>query len=414
VLSVSSVAEKLQTRCVIAGGGPAGIMAGYLLARAGVPVIVLEKHANFFRDFRGDTIHPSTLELMHELGLLEEFLKQSHQEVRQLSGVINGQAVPIADFTKLPTRCKFIAFMPQWDFLNFVSSHAKRFSTFHLHMQTEVIDLLFESKRVTGVRARTSGGEVEVHADLVIGADGRHSIVQARAGFERNEFGVPIDALWMRVSKKQGDPEQTFGFFEHGKLLVLIDRGDYWQCGFVIPKGGFDEIKACGLTKFQNDIVSFAEFLRDRASELDDWSKIKLLTVQINRLRDWCREGLLCIGDSAHAMSPAGGVGINLAIQDAVAMANLLAAKLRNGPVSVDDLRKVQARREWPTRLIQRMQVFIHHYVVTGQTSGRRNSLPFVLRLLKWFPILRQIPARFIGIGPRPEHFGSPTTRKSH
>jgi 2-polyprenyl-6-methoxyphenol hydroxylase-like FAD-dependent oxidoreductase len=393
---------------VIVGGGPAGIMAGYLLARAGVPVVVLEKHADFFRDFRGDTIHPSTLELMYELGLLDEFLKQPHQEVRELHAVVNGQSVPIADFNKLPTRCKFIAFMPQWDFLDFLSGHAKRFPNFQLLMEHEVVDLIFETDRVIGVRAKAPNGEVEVRSDLVIGADGRHSITHTRGGFEQREFGVPIDVLWMRISKKPGDPQQSFGFFQSGKLLVLIDRGDYWQAGFVIPKGGFDEIKARGLPELQSDIVSFAGFLRDRVAELDDWSKIKLLTVQINRLRDWCREGLLCIGDSAHAMSPAGGVGINLAIQDAVATANLLAGKLRNGPVSVDDLRKVQLRREWPTRLIQGMQVFIHRHVVTGHASGRRNSLPFVLRLLKWFPILRQLPARFIGMGPRPEHFRSP------
>jgi 2-polyprenyl-6-methoxyphenol hydroxylase-like FAD-dependent oxidoreductase len=402
--------EKLQTRCVIVGGGPAGMMAGYLLARAGVPVAVLEKHGDFNRDFRGDTIHPSTLELMHELGLLDEFLKQPHQEVRKLRGVINGQTVPIADFTKLPTRCKFIAFMPQWDFLNFLSSHAKRFPTFELHMHTEVIDLLIENERVIGVRAKTPGGEMELRADLVIGADGRHSIMHRRAGLKLREFGVPIDVLWMRISKKQDDPEQSLGFFQHGKLLVLLDRGDYWQCGFVIPKGGFDEIKARGLPEFQNNIANFATFLRDRVPVLNDWSKIKLLTVQINRLREWCREGLLCIGDSAHAMSPAGGVGINLAIQDAVATANLLAEKLRSGPVTMADLRKVQARRKWPTRLIQRVQVFIHHRAVTGRESGGRNSLPFVVRLLKWFPFLRQLPARFIGLGPRPEHFRSPTT----
>jgi 2-polyprenyl-6-methoxyphenol hydroxylase-like FAD-dependent oxidoreductase len=404
------VVEKLQTRCVIAGGGPAGIMAGYLLARAGVPVIVLEKHADFFRDFRGDTIHPSTLELMYELGLLDEFLKQPHQEVRELRAVVNGQVVPIADFTRLPTHCKFIAFMPQWDFLNFLSTHAKRFPSFQLLMQHEVVDLILDRQRVSGVRAKTPHGELEIRADLIIGADGRHSIVQTRAGLVRQDFGVPIDVLWMRISKKQDDPQQSFGFFQRGKLLVLLDRGDYWQCGFVIPKSGFDEIKARGVQQFQNSIVSFAGFLRDRVAELDDWSQIRLLTVQINRLRDWCRDSLLCIGDSAHAMSPAGGVGINLAIQDAVATANLLAEKLRTGPVSLDDLRKVQARREWPTRLIQAMQVFIHRNLVTGQTSQRKDSLPIVFRLLKRFPILQQIPARFIGIGPRPEHIRSPST----
>jgi 2-polyprenyl-6-methoxyphenol hydroxylase-like FAD-dependent oxidoreductase len=372
-----------------------------------VPVIVLEKHADFFRDFRGDTIHPSTLELMHELGLLDDFLKQPHQEVRELRAVVNGQIVPIADFTKLPTHCKFIAFMPQWDFLNFLSAHAKRFPDFQLLMEHEVVDLIFQSNRVVGVRAKTPRGELEVHADLVVGADGRHSMIHTRAGFKQCEFGVPIDVLWMRISKKLGDPEQSFGFFRHGKLLVLLDRGDYWQAGFVIPKGDVERIKERGLAQFQNEIVSFAGFLHDRIAELDDWSKIRLLTVQINRLRTWCRDGLLCIGDSAHAMSPAGGVGINLAIQDAVATANLLTERLRGGLVSVEDLRTVQARREWPTRLIQGMQVFIHRHVVTGQTSDRKKSLPFVFRLLKWFPFLRQLPARFIGIGPRPEHYRS-------
>src|SRR5205823_9673244 len=277
---------KTRTRCVIVGGGPAGMMAGYLFARAGVPVAVLEKHGDFNRDFRGDTIHPSTLELMHELGLLDEFLKQPHQEVRELRAVINDQTVPIADFTKLPTRCKFIAFMPQWDFLNFLSMKAKQFPHFRLLMQHEVIDLTFDQQRVTGVRAKTPRGELEIRADLIIGADGRHSIIQTRAGLERQEFGAPIDVLWMRISKQQDDPQQSFGFFQRGKLLVLLDRGDYWQCGFVIPKGGFAEIKTRGLGQFQNDIVSFAGFLRNRVAELDDCSKIKLLTVQINRLRE--------------------------------------------------------------------------------------------------------------------------------
>src|SRR5438874_263931 len=406
-----SVLPEIRARCVVVGGGPAGMMAGYLLARAGVDVVVLEKHADFNRDFRGDTIHPSTLDLTHELGLLDEFLKLPHQEIPRLSGIFNGHLVPMADFSRLPTHCKFIAFMPQWDFLNFFAAKAKRFPSFALQMQNEVIDLIFDQERVAGVRVKTPDGERDFRADLVIGADGRHALTHTRASFEIQELGVPIDVLWMHISKREGDPEQLFGFFRHGKLLVLINRDTYYQAGFVIPKGGIETIKQRGLRALHRDIVALAPFLRDRIAELDDWSKIKLLTVQINRLRSWCREGLLCIGDSAHAMSPAGGVGINLAIQDAVATANLLAEKLQRGPVHVDDLRKVQARREWPTRLIQGMQIFIHRRVVTGRTSDeKKTSLPFVFRLLKWFPILRQLPARFIGIGPRPEHIHSPKT----
>ena len=398
--------EKLQVRCAIAGGGPAGMMLGLLLARAGIEVAILEKHADFLRDFRGDTLHPSTLELMHELGILDELLKRPHQQLPQLRAQLGTSEIVLADFSRLPTRCRFIALMPQWDFLDFLAQQGRRYPTFHLRILSEVTELIEETDQVTGLRGRTPEGTIEIAADLVVGADGRHSVVRKCSGLEAEEFGAPMDVLWMQLSKHSGDPPTALRF-AGGKILVTLDRGDYWQCGFVIPKGGFDEIKTRRLKQFQNEILTFAAFLRDRVAELDDWSKIKLLTVQINRLRDWCRDGLLCVGDSAHAMSPAGGVGINLAIQDAVATANLLAEKLRNGAVSVDDLRKLQARREWPTRLIQAMQVFIHRRVVTGQTSRGKNSLPILFRLLKWFPVLRQIPARFIGIGPRPEHYCS-------
>ena len=389
------------------------MMTGYLLARAGVDVVVLEKHADFNRDFRGDTIHPSTLDLMDELGLLDEFLKLPHQEMPRLSGIFNGRLVPMADFSRLPTHCKFIAFMPQWDFLNFFATKAKGFPTFVLHMQHEVADLIFDQERVAGVRVKTPEGECDFRADLVIGADGRHAITHTRAGFELQELGVPIDVLWMHISKQEGDPEQLLGLFRHGKLLVLINRDTYYQAGFVIPKGGIEEIKQRGLHALHRDIVALAPFLRDRIAELDDWSKIKLLTVQINRLRKWYREGLLCIGDNAHAMSPAGGVGINLALQDAVATANLLAAKLKAGPVCIADLRLVQKRREWPTRVIQAMQVFIHRRVVTGRESRSGDSLPILLQLLQWFPAFRSLPARLIGIGPRPEHIHSPVASGS-
>lgn len=395
---------EIKTRVAIVGGGPAGMMSGYLLARAGVEVVVLEKHADFFRDFRGDTIHPSTLEVMHELGLLDEFLTLPHQELHGLGVVINGHSVQIADFSHLPTRCRFIALMPQWDFLNFLARAAEKFPTFALHLQHEVTDLLFDGERVAGVRAKTPDGERLIRADLVIGADGRHAITHTKAGFELREFGVPIDVLWMRISKRDGDPKEVLGFFRSGKLLVLIDRGDYFQAGLIIPKGTFGEIQQRGFAAFHQEIVRLGPFLQDRVAELDDWAEIKLLTVQINRLHRWARDGLLCIGDSAHAMSPAGGVGINLALQDAVAMANLLAPKLRAGPVSLRDLDQVQRRREWPTVLLQTIQVFVHRRITVPRAGKSSDALSFLARLVRWFPVLRRIPSRLVGLGPRPEH----------
>ncbi len=393
------------TRCCVAGGGPAGMMLGYLLARAGVEVVVLEKHADFLRDFRGDTIHPSTLELMHELGILEDFLKRPHTEISQMVGQIGDETIPLADFSHLPTKCKFIAFMPQWDFLNFIAEHAGRYPIFKLKMQAQVTDLIEEGNNVVGVRAKTPDGDLEILADLVVGADGRHSIVRERAGLQVEELGAPIDVLWFRLSRKADDPGQALGRFVDGKIMVMLNRDTYWQCGFVISKGAFDEIKRRGLDSFRHDIVSIAPFLGDRVGELEDWEPVKLLTVAVDRLRQWYRSGLLCIGDSAHAMSPVGGMGINLAIQDAVAAANILARPLSAGWVSLSHLQKVQWRRELPTRLTQWAQVQVQQRVL-GRVLGSTQQIgaPSLLRLFKKFPVLQRIPARLIGIGVRPEH----------
>jgi 2-polyprenyl-6-methoxyphenol hydroxylase-like FAD-dependent oxidoreductase len=391
--------------CVVAGGGPAGMMLGLLLARAGVQVVVLEKHADFLRDFRGDTIHPSTLELMHELGILDELLMRPHQEVRVLTGRIAGESVPIADFTHLPTHCKFLALMPQWDFLDFLAEKARHFSTFDLRMQTEVTDLVEEGGRVAGVVVSTPLGRQEIRSHLVVGADGRHSAVRARAGLPVERFGAPMDVLWMRISRRAGDPDQALGNVEGGHILVMLDRGDYWQCAFVIPKGGFDALRERGIDAFRATIASIMPFMRDRVGELRDWSDIKLLTVLVDRLRQWHRPGLLCIGDAAHAMSPIGGVGINLAIQDAVAAGNMLAGPLGRGTCSDADLARVQRRRELPTRVVQRVQLIAQERVVGPALDGRGpQQLPWPLKLLRRFPLLRRIPARLVGIGIRPEH----------
>jgi 2-polyprenyl-6-methoxyphenol hydroxylase-like FAD-dependent oxidoreductase len=397
--------EQDHTRCCIVGGGPAGVMLGFLLARAGVEVLVLEKHKDFFRDFRGDTIHPSTLELMYELGLLEEFLRQPHQEVREIQAHFGGRVVTLADFTHLPTRCQFVAFMPQWDFLNFLTTHALRYPHFRLRMDAEVTDLVWENERVTGVRVRTPSGKLEVRASLVIGADGRSSTVRDRAGFEVLDLGAPIDVLWFRLPKRAGDPAQAFGFVGIGQFMVLIDRGDYWQCAYVIRKGDFAEKRRRGLPDFRAEIARCTPFLRSRVEQLKEWDDVKLLSVKVDRLREWARDGLLCIGDSAHAMSPVGGVGINLAIQDAVAAARLLAEKLRADHIAIEDLHAVQERRELPTRLTQRVQIFLHqHFLAPIFDATEPIAPPWPMRLLARFPSLRRIPARMIGLGFRPEH----------
>jgi 2-polyprenyl-6-methoxyphenol hydroxylase-like FAD-dependent oxidoreductase len=404
----------IQTRCCIVGGGPAGMMLGFLLARADVDVVVLEKHADFLRDFRGDTIHPSTLELMYELGLLEEFLKRPNQEVRELAGQVGKDTVKIADFTHLPTQCKFLALMPQWDFLNFIVEQGKRYPRFQVMMQTEATDLIELDGRMVGVRATTPDGVVEIRASLTIGADGRRSVVRERAGFEVLDLGAPMDVLWMRISRRPSDPCQSLGHIEAGKMLVMIDREDYWQCGFIIPKGGMDEIRKRGIEQFREEIATLQPFLRDRVSELRDWEDVSLLTVKVDRLRQWSRPGLLCIGDAAHAMSPVGGVGINLAIQDAVAAANILAAKLAAGSVREQDLQAVQRRREFPTRATQWLQILLQNGVIRRVlASAKPLTVPWPLKLLERWPVLRRIPARVIGMGFRPEHVQTIDSRQN-
>jgi 2-polyprenyl-6-methoxyphenol hydroxylase-like FAD-dependent oxidoreductase len=398
------VANKISVRCCIAGGGPAGMMLGLLLARAGVDVLVLEKHADFFRDFRGDTIHPSTLEIMHELGLLEDLLKLPHQKAPRLNARVGGLALTVADFTHLPTRCGFIAFMPQWDFLNLLAERGARYPTFTLRMRAEVTGLIEEAGRIVGLHAMTSDGPLEVRAGLVIGADGRHSVVRARAGLKVDEFGAPMDVLWFRLSRRPGDPEDPVARFEMGRIFIMLNRGEYWQCGFVIPKGSFEQLQERGLPAFRDSLAQLAQFAADRVGEIQNWDVLKLLTVLVDRLPRWYRPGLLCIGDAAHAMSPIGGVGINLAIQDAVAAANVLAAPLRADRLTTDHLDRVQRRREWPTRIIQRLQIFVQKRVITRVLSGSKFSPPLFIRLIARFPFLSRIPARLIGIGVRPEH----------
>ncbi len=401
--------RSIATRCCIAGGGPAGMMLGFLLARAGVDVVVLEKHADFFRDFRGDTVHPSTLEFMYELGLLDDFLKLPHQKVETITGQVGAARLSFADFRHLPTRCKYVALMPQWDFLNFLATQGRRYRSFDLHMQTEANDLIEEGGRVVGLRAKTPDGTLTVRADLVVGADGRHSTVRERAGLQSEDYGAPMDVLWFRISRQGDDATDTFGHIEAGKLMVMLDRGDYWQCAYVIPKGRADEIKAEGLQAFQRRVIEMSPFLADRIGELKSFDDVKLLTVTVDRLRQWWRPGLICIGDAAHAMSPIGGVGINMAVQDAVAAANRLAGPLKSGTMNDGDLRAIEARRTLPVRFTQGLQLIIQKRIVSRVLeSQQRPKPPLLFKLFNVFPLLRRIPARLLGLGIRPEHVRTP------
>ena len=404
--------QEMNTGCCIVGGGPAGMMLGFLLARAGVDVTVLEKHRDFLRDFRGDTIHPSTLEVMHELGMLDDFLRLPHQEVQKLTGQVGDERLTVADFSHLPTHCRFIALMPQWDFLDFLSSRAQAYARFHLRMQSEVIDLVQQGEQIVGVRGHSPDGAFELRSPLVVGADGRHSVVRERAGLEVEDLGAPMDVFWMRLSRRPDDDAETLGRFDTGVVFVMLNRGDYWQCALAIRKGSADEIRARGIAAFRDVVARLVPFGHDRVEELRSWDDVKLLTVRVDRLAQWYRSGLLCIGDAAHAMSPVGGVGINLAVQDAVAAANILAAPLRDGTVTPEHLRTVQERREFPTRATQRMQVFVQNRILGRVLAGtQRPSLPWPLKLVRACPVLQRIPARLIGIGVRPEHVRIPDDR---
>ena len=408
-MNATPVIEEIHTTCAIAGGGPAGMMLGFLLARAGVKVLVLEKHQDFLRDFRGDTIHPSTLEIIHELGLLSEFLKLPHQELRHIGAVIGTTSVQMGDFTHLPTQCRFIALMPQWDFLNFLAKQGARYPAFELRMKAEATELIKQDGRFVGLRATTPTGELAITAALVVGADGRYSTVRARAGLVVDDFGAPMDILWMRLSRQPNDCDEPLMRIGAGKMLGMLDRGDYWQCAFVIAKGAAGEVRQRGLEAFRADIVELAPRLKDRVTELQSWDDIRLLSVKVDRLREWYRPGLLCIGDAAHAMSPVGGVGVNLAIQDAVAAANRLVGPLREGQVGIEVLADVQRRRMFPTRATQRMQLFAQKNLLQRVLSSRQAPTPpGPMRLINRFPLLQRIPGRIIGLGFRAEHIATP------
>ena len=398
----------VTTQVAISGGGPAGIMLGYLLARSGIDVVILEKWPDFFRDFRGDTIHPSTMENLHELGILEKFLKLPHAKTRQIETSINGESFVIADFTHLPVHEPYLAFIPQWDFLNFITEEARQYPHFHLRMETEATDIIERNGKIVGIHAKDSGGDFKIEAELTIAADGRHGVLRPKSGLESEDLGAPIDVLWFRIYRVKSDPKDSLGRIERGLMMPMINRIDYWQCGFIIAKGEFVHIKERGLEAFQQNILRLAPFIGERVKEISDWEKVKLLSVSVEHLTKWYRDGFLAIGDAAHTMSPIGGVGINFAIQDAVATANILVPAFLHRGVTLQDLEAVQKRREFPARMTQRAQIFIHNKVMLNilTDTGDRTPLrlPFILKLFQWFPFVRRVPARIIGIGIRPEH----------
>jgi 2-polyprenyl-6-methoxyphenol hydroxylase-like FAD-dependent oxidoreductase len=407
--------RTISTRCCIVGGGPAGMMLGYLLGRAGIDTLVLEKHADFFRDFRGDTVHPSTLQVMDELGLIEGFLKLPHQRLQKMDGKFGGASIRIADLSRLKVNHPFIAFMPQWDFLNFLREHGKQFSSLKVGMKSDAIDLIWSGDNIVGVTANTSDGPVEIRADLTIGCDGRHSMVRQRANLEVEEIGAPMDVLWFRAGKGADESESVFARVEAGKMMVTFDRGDYWQCAYVIAKGQYEAVKARGLDAFRDDVIGMVPILKSGISDVKTWDDVKLLTVAINRLKRWTRPGLLCIGDAAHAMSPVGGVGVNLAVQDAVATANLLAAQLATGCPDEYQLDAVRRRREFPTRMTQNMQVVAQNTIISVALNSANRDLrvPLAVRLINAVPWLQGMTARFIGLGVRPEHVRSHEATKA-
>jgi 2-polyprenyl-6-methoxyphenol hydroxylase-like FAD-dependent oxidoreductase len=402
--------QVISVQCCICGGGPAGMMLGYLLGRAGVETLVLEKHADFLRDFRGDTVHPSTLRIMNDLGLLEDFLRLPHTKLRSLSAEIGKVALKVAEFGRLRAPGNFIALMPQWDFLNFVADKGRCYPNLRVMMSTTVTALIEEAGRVVGVRAAAPDDELEIRADLVVGCDGRSSTVREASDLIVEDLGSPIDVLWFRLSKKDTDPGQVLGHMEQDCMLVTIDRTEYWQCAFVIVKGAFAQIEAAGIQAFRQSIVVGAPFLADRVAELASFDDVKLLSVTVDRLTNWSKAGLLCIGDAAHAMSPVGGVGINLAVQDAVATANILAVKLKAGTVTQDDLDAVQRRRLFPVKVIQALQVAIQNRLLKPRVSGDSKplSVPWPLKLLNASSWLRRWPAQLLGVGVRPERVRSP------